>query len=318
MAEHTFFGLLPPQATEIAKGVDDLFIFITAISVFFFLLVIGLMLSFARKYRAEKNPVPTDIHENLPLEILWTAIPTLILGVIFVWGFIVYKDMSAAPGSAYEIRAIGKQWLWKFQYDHGASTVGELYVPARQPVKIILTSDDVLHSLFIPDFRVKKDAVPGMYTSLWFRADEPGEHVIYCAEYCGTNHSGMLGKVIVMEPGKFEEWRSGKLDATATSNGENVPLDIQGKALTEKFGCVACHSTNGSVMVGPSFKGLYGKTETLSDNSKIVVDDAYIRESIIEPQAKVVLGFDPVMATYKGLVKEEDINAIIAYLQTLK
>lgn len=314
MSEKTFFGLLPPQATAIAAEVDALFIFITVISLIFFVLVIGLMLYFVRKYRAENNPVIDNIHENVPLEITWTLVPTLLLAIIFVWGFVVYKDMSTPPGSTYEVRAIGKQWLWQFQYENGKTTVGDLVVPAGQAVKVVMTAEDVLHSLFIPDFRVKKDAVPGMYTHIWFKADEPGEHVIYCAEYCGTSHSNMLGKVIVKSPADFETWISAK-----EGEGQNLTLAQKGEQLLAKNACTSCHSIDGSTLVGPTFKGVWGREELMTSGNKITVDDAYIRESILEPSAKIVKGFETQqMPTFKGSLKEEDINAIIAYLTALK
>jgi cytochrome c oxidase subunit 2 len=244
--------------------------------------------------------------------------------------------MIQAPSDAMEIRVIGKQWLWNFQYEDGRLETGKLVVPLGKPIKLVMSSEDVLHSFFIPNFRVKSDVVPGMYTSVWFEAKVPGEHQVYCTEYCGTTHSGMLAKVEVLEPAQYELWKAGKpyqltgvktpssdLLAAAQSGARlanaNLPLAQQGEKLVAAKGCVACHSLDGSSKIGPSYKGIFGHEAELADGSKSTVDDNYIRESIRKPQAKVVKGFNPVMPPYtEEMIGEQDLGAIIAYIKSLK
>ncbi len=315
MSDKPLFGMLPPQATKIAVEHDLLFIFLFYLSLFFLVLVMGVMVWFVIKYRDGKNTKVGNINHHAPLEIAWTLIPTVILAVVFAWGFVVYKDMTVTPGNAYEIHVNAKQWLFEFQYNEGKSTINELYVPAGRPVVLNMTSSDVLHAFFVPDFRIKKDIVPGAFSKVWFKVEKPGEHVIYCAEYCGTTHSGMIGKVIALSPTDFEEWRSKKDGAL----DENLSLAQQGEIVFKRKACAGCHSVDGSQLVGPSFKGLWSKTEKFADGSSVAVDEAYIRESIIEPNAKVVAGFQAgQMPTYKGNITDAEINAVIAYIQSLK
>ncbi|MBL7716642.1 MAG: cytochrome c oxidase subunit II [Bdellovibrionales bacterium] len=207
---YAFNGHLPIQATEVAKSWDDLWWFLVWLSVFFFILCVGGMIYFALKYKGKPGVKPTYITGNVPIEIVWTAVPFVLLMAIFVWGWVVYVDMTRPPTDAYEIRVVGKQWLWQFQYDDGRTTVNELYVPVNKPVKLTMTSTDVLHSFFVPNFRVKSDVVPGMFTNVWFEATVPGKHQVFCTEYCGTSHSLMLAKVIALNPQDWEAWKAGK------------------------------------------------------------------------------------------------------------
>ena len=250
--------------------------------------------------------------------------------------------MIHAPADAMEVHVVGKQWLWQFVYKNGTSSIGDLYVPVNKPVKLIMSSEDVIHSMFIPNFRVKQDVVPGMYTSVWFETKIPGIHQIFCTEYCGTSHSGMLGRVIALTPDQWRDWVSGKkidvdsLPADPTypgfrSNhlGEGMPasqgtlttglsLAEKGKALTQSKGCVACHSVDGSRLVGPSYKGIFGEDVKLEGGKVVKVDENYIRRSIENPQAEIVEGYPPSMPVYKGLVTEEEIIAITEYIKSLK
>ena len=209
-------GMLPVKATDVAVGWDFLFNTVTWISLFFFVLVIGAMVYFAWKYASKKVGKPTYISHNTLLEVVWTAVPTVLLFVIFFWGWAVYKDMIQAPAGAMEIRVVGKQWLWNFQYDDGRITTNELFVPLNKPVKLIMSSEDVIHSFFVPNFRVKQDVVPGMFTSLWFQPKIAGRHQVYCTEYCGTAHSAMLAHVNVLPDALWNEWRKGKEIKVAT------------------------------------------------------------------------------------------------------
>lgn len=326
---------LPIQATDVAAKWDSLYLFLLGLSAFFFVIVVGGMLVFAYKYRQSASPKSKYIVDNHFLEAFWTVIPTVLLMVIFAWGWSVYKSMVQAPSDAYEVRVIAKQWLWQFQYDDGRTTIGELYVPVNKPVKLVMTSDDVIHSFFVPNFRIKQDVVPGMYTSVWFEANIPGQHQVFCTEYCGTSHSGMLAKIFALDEVQWKAFKKGekitglpnvgvggmampvsesaKLESKALS-----PLALQGKTLMQAKGCVACHSDDGTIKVGPSMKGIYGHDVELVDGTKVKVDDNYLRESMENPAAKVVKGFSPVMPTFKGLLKEEDLNAIITYIKSLK
>ncbi|MBN20570.1 MAG: cytochrome c oxidase subunit II [Bdellovibrionaceae bacterium] len=334
-AADKFAGTLPIQGTNVATGWDMLYWFLIGVSVFFFVGTMAAMVFFAWKYRASSGAKPVDFRGNHLIEIIWTVIPTALVLLIFAWGWVVYKQMVHVPGDAMEIRVIGKQWLWQFIYDDGRKTVGEVYVPVNRPVKLILTSDDVIHGFFIPNFRVKKDVVPGMYTSVWFQAKVPGRHQVFCTEYCGGAHSGMLAKIYALPEADFQAWKRGKkvevkgfdaelankeISGGASSGGQlkKVSLADQGKKLTETKGCIACHSSDGSKLIGPSYKGLFGSKRVFTDGSSVVADENYIRESIENPGKKVVQGFAPSMPTFKGLVNEEELNAIISYIKSLK
>lgn len=331
-AHAAFAGHIPMAATDVAASWDSLYIFLIALSTFFFVLVVGGMLYLAIRYRHKPGIKTKYITDNHFLEAFWTVVPTILLMIIFGWGWNVYLKMTNAPSDAYEVRVIGKQWLWQFQYDHGVTTIGELYVPIGKPVKLIMTSTDVIHSFFVPNFRVKQDVVPGMYTSVWFEAKVPGKHQVYCTEYCGTSHSGMLAQVIVLEDKDWKLWLRGKdigpqpiagmtLEQSAIAAVENAPvvsLAEKGKALAQSKGCVACHSDDGSAKVGPSYKGIFGHDVELADGSKVKVDENYLRESIENPTAKIVKGFAPSMPTFKGLLKEEELGAIISYIKSLR
>jgi len=321
---NVFSSTLPMRGAEIAKSWDHLYWFLVLMSLFFLLIVVGSMVFFAIRYNKDRNPIADKNKGNHLIEIIWTVVPTILVMGLFVWGYVVYKKMVEVPFNAYEVRAIGKQWMWQFQYDTGRMEINKLYVPVNQPVKVILSSDDVLHSFFIPNFRVKKDVVPGMYTYVWFEATVPGEHDLFCAEYCGTSHSGMIGKVVALEPDDWKAFLKGKkieLPASQDSQEGNLKLTSladKGKELSKLKGCVACHSADGTAGVGPTYKGLYGHDVELADGSTVKVDDNYLRESIENPQAKIVKGFNPVMPTFKGLLSEEEMNALMAYIKSLK
>ena len=330
---------LPIQGSDVAVAWDGLYWFLIWLSVFFFILVVGGMIYFAVKYRNRPGIKTEYITDHHGLEAFWTIVPTILLMVIFVWGWVVYKDMVRPPNDAMEIRVVGKQWLWNFQYDDGRVLTNEVYVPVNKPIKFIMSSEDVLHSFFIPNFRVKSDVVPGLYTTVWFEAKIPGEHQVFCTEYCGASHSLMLAKVKVLEADQWEAWKRGKnvlvkeipnnsvreplfKDKAATSQSgtaklENLSLPEQGKKLTEVKGCLACHSSDGTAKIGPSYKGTYGHERELADGSKVKGDENYIRESILNPQAKVVKGFNPVMPPYQGMLSETELNAVIAYIKSL-
>lgn len=318
MADKSHVNFLPLVGSDVAQQWDYLFIFLVVLSFAMCVGIFGTMAWFLFKYREKGSPrkVGNVIH-NQKAEFLWTFLPTVLVIFIFAWAWMVYKRMSVAPEGAIEIRVIGKQWLWQFQYDNGYNAINELVVPENIPVRMIMTSDDVLHSFFIPDFRIKNDVVPGRYTSVWFRARKVGEHLIFCAEYCGTAHSKMLANLKVVP---LDEWRKWLSDSEKPAE-RPASLTAWGQQLWSKKGCNACHSLDGVVGVGPSFKGIWGKTVEMSDGSKNLVDENYIRESIEYPggsKDKIVKGFQPVMPSFKGLIDEEELNAIIALIKSLK
>jgi cytochrome c oxidase subunit 2 len=301
--------LFPEQASNLAPEVDNLYFFITAVTAFFAVLVVILVIVFAIKYRDKTGEkVGAPITGSIPLELGWSIIPFVISMAIFAWSTIVFFHLVRAPEQTLEIYSTGKRWMWRFQHLDGASEINALHVPLGRPVKVIFTSEDVLHSLFIPAFRVKADAIPGRYSSIWFTATRAGEYHLFCAEYCGTKHSGMIGTVTVMEPGDYQAWLSG--------GGGGVTMAARGEQLFQQLGCIGCHLNDGSGR-GPSLAGKFGAQETLANGTTITVDDTYIRESILTPQAKLVAGYGPLMPTFQGLVNEDGVMSLIEYIKSL-
>ena len=303
------FPLFPEQASTMASRVDALFFFLIAVSVFFVGLIFVLILVFAVKYRRRtENERPEPIEGKLWLEVAWSVIPFGLTMVMFVWGAIIFLDIHNPPEDALEISIVGRQWMWKAQHPTGQSEINELHVPVGQPVKLIMTSEDVIHDVYLPAFRVKQDVLPGRYTRVWFEASKAGVYQLFCAEYCGTQHSGMIGRVVVLEPAEFEKWLSG--GATGMS------LVDQGASLFKRFGCETCHGAGGTNR-GPSLAGLFGTTVKLQGGNTVTADENYIRESILDPRAKIVAGYSPIMPTFKGLVSEEGLIQLIAYIKSL-
>ena len=304
------FPLFPEQASTMAPRVDQLYYFLLGISVFFATLILILIVTFAVKYRRRSDDErPRPISGNLGLEILWTLVPLSLTLVMFVWGARLYFITFYPPSDALEINVVAKQWMWKAQHAEGRSEIDELHIPTGRPIKLIMTSQDVIHDFFVPAFRVKNDVLPGRYTTLWFEATKPGAYRLFCSQYCGTQHSGMIGHIIALEPAEFQAWLSG--GATVVS------MATAGENLFQKLGCVSCHAQNDTGR-GPSLVGLLGKTVRLQSGASVTADEDYIRESIINPQAKIVAGYPPIMPTFKGLISEDGIMQIIAYLKSLK
>jgi cytochrome c oxidase subunit 2 len=310
---------VPEVASSFAGKVDGVLWFITILSLVFFVLITILLVYFSFKYkRRTENDETPHITGNETLAIIWTIIPSALLMVIFVYAFIVYKEMRTPPADAVEVNVTAKQWLWVFNYGNGKSTINELYVQHNRPVKMVMRADDVLHSFFVPAFRVKQDTVPGMYTQLWFKPTKVGTYDLFCAEYCGTGHSNMLAKVYVMSPEAYSRWEKGDEEQGIVGTGVAKSSVDMGKDLYTNKGCNACHSIDGSVGVGPSFKALFGKSEPLQDGTTIEVDENYLRESILIPQTKMVQGYAPVMPSFKGILKDEEVDALVAYIKSLK
>ncbi|HOX77918.1 MAG TPA: cytochrome c oxidase subunit II [Bacteroidales bacterium] len=298
-------------ASNFVHGVDLTFIIILGISLFFLVGITAVMIYFVIRYSRKRNPKATNIEGNTKLEILWTVIPLILVLVMFWFGWVGYQPMRKVPEGAIPVKAIGQMWSWSFEYPNGKKSA-ELVVPLNKPVKLDLFSRDVLHSLYIPAFRIKEDVVPGKNNYMWFTALELGEYDLYCAEYCGERHSYMLSKVKVLPEAEYESWLV----------QSDIPADEHpGLSVLKQNGCIACHSLDGSKIVGPSFKGIYGhEVEVITDGKerKIIVDDEYILKSIYEPNADVVKGFNPgLMISYKEQLKEEDVKKIIEYIKGL-
>jgi cytochrome c oxidase subunit 2 len=305
----TNLPFFPEQASAQAAQVDGIYFFMVAVTAFFSLLIAVLVVVFAFKYRRRSDDeVGVAIHGSLALELLWTFIPLGIAMVMFAWGAKVFFDLYRPPAGAMEIFVVGKQWMWKVQHADGQREINDLHVPIGRPVKLVMGSEDVIHSYYIPAFRVKADVIPGRYNSLWFTATKPGRYHIFCAEYCGTKHSGMIGWITAMEPAEYQAWLAG---GPATLS----PV-AAGEKLFRDLACNTCHLQDAQAR-GPVLAGLFGKTIELQGGGTAVVDEAYLRESIVNPQAKVVAGFQPIMPTFQGLVTEEQLLQLIAYVRSL-
>lgn len=305
------FSLWPKQASSQAMHVDIFYIFMLAVTAFFTLLIAGLVVFFAVKYRRREGAPPPEKFENVKLELAWTIIPLLISVVMFVWGAKLVVASSKPPENAMEIHVIGKQWMWHIQHANGRREINELTVPVGRPIKLIMQSQDVIHSFFVPAFRAKQDVLPGRYSYLWFEPTTPGEYHLFCTEYCGLQHSGMIGKVRVLSQPDYERWLS------MSPTGEEA-MHVAGAKLFTQYGCATCHSQQ-----GPSMAGLYGSERivwsgTPDKESKVIADDNYLRESILYSKAKIVKGYSPaLMPTFQGLLTEENVSQLIAYIKTV-
>jgi cytochrome c oxidase subunit II len=302
------FPLWPARASTTAGSVDALYIFLVALSLFMSVAIFTMICIFALRYRRRKGREAEQIEGSNVLEFTWSAIPLVIFLFIFAWGAVVYFKERTPPRGATQIYVVAKQWMWKLQHEEGQREINELHVPVGRDVEMIMTSQDVIHSFYVPAFRIKQDVLPGRYTTLWFHATRSGTYHLFCAEYCGTQHSGMIGQVVVLEPAQYEAWLSGGLaSGSLASNGQNI---------FQQLACITCHrpDTQGR---GPNLVGLFGKPVQLEDGRTVIADENYIRESILNPSAKIVSGFKPIMPVFQGLVSEEQLNALIAYIKSL-
>jgi len=308
----TGLRFFPEEASTLARGVDELFLSLVAISLFFGLLVAGMIIVFMIRYRRrhddERAP---DIHGSLLLEAVWTAIPLAIALGIFAWGASLFAAIRRPPNDALRVSVVGKQWMWKVQHLEGKREINELHVPVGRSVELVMTSEDVIHSFFVPAFRVKMDVVPGRYSTMWFEATKAGTYHLFCAEYCGTLHSEMIGRIVAMDPADFQAWLAGQEPGKPT-----ISMVDAGQALFASQGCASCHT--GTSARGPSLAGIVGSQQKLADGRTVVVDDAYLRQSILDPSAHVVQGYEPLMPTYQGLIGEEDLMRLIAYIRSLE
>jgi cytochrome c oxidase subunit II len=302
------FRLFPEQASTFAPQVDYLYGFLIAVTTFFTGLIVVLVVGFAIKYRRRPGREEAEHTETgMGLELLWTAIPSVLVLVMFVWGAALFLAESVPPKGAQDIYVVGRQWMWKVQHPNGRREINELHVAAGRAVKLTVASQDVVHSFYIPAFRIKQDAIPGQYRTMWFQPTKPGEYHLFCAEYCGTNHSRMIGRIVVMEDIDYQKWLGGVTEQTPVEEGRELFVQLD---------CVSCHGT-GSRQRCPPLGNLFGKQEQLENGQTVPVDEAYVRESILEPKAKIVRGYEPVMPSFNGQVTEEQILALIAYIKSL-
>jgi cytochrome c oxidase subunit II len=306
-------GFWLPDSAANYPAMDRVFEMILIISSLLFLLVAGLLVYFVVRYRRRPGRAPqASPSHNAWLETAWTVIPVLLVSVIFYQGFTAFVRMQTPPPNCYDLRVSARQWAWQFVYPNGYIDK-ELHVPAGEPVRLTMTSEDVIHGLWIPALRVKQDVVPGRYTSLWFQADRIGTYDLLCTQFCGDEHSSMLSSVVVQDRKDYDAWLKDAANFLKT-----MPPAEAGKALYHRRGCSQCHSIDGIAGTGPSLRGIYGKPVRLSDGRDVLVDDNYVRESILDPQAKIVAGFQPVMSTYKGQLSDAEITAIIEFIKSLK
>jgi len=306
----SWIPFVPPSASTLSGKVDALYFYLSGVTAFFVLLIFGVLIFFVIMYR-RRSPyeIPRPIAGSHKLEMLWSVIPFLIAMSMFAWGAQLYFQNRRPPTNAVEVYVVGKQWMWKIQHTTGQREINELHVPVGRRFKLIITPGDVIHDFFIPAFRIKADVVPGRYTTQWFEATKPGTYHLFCAEYCGMNHSGMIGSVVVMEPTEFDNWLSGNTNQQSPA--------VAGQQLYQTLGCVSCHGATGEGGRGPALGGVFGSQVFLNNGQTVKADEAYIRESIVNPQAKLVNGFGPIMPTFQGQISEEQLVQVLAFIKSL-
>jgi cytochrome c oxidase subunit 2 len=301
--------LMPEQASTFAQEVDLFYIALVLLTVFFTVAVAAVAAYFMVKYhRKRADEIPENIHGAMLLEITWTVAPLIISLGIFAWGVKLFYEMYTPPKDSMEVFVTGKQWMWRAQHPDGRREINELHVPLGRRVKLTMTSEDVIHSYYIPAFRTKMDAVPGRYTTMWFEATKPGSYHLFCAEYCGTQHSGMVGTVHVLDKAEYQAWLAG-------TRGGVTPAQA-GQTLFNTLGCVSCHKEDNSGR-GPSLAGVYGSQQKLDNGQSVLVDDVFVRESILNPHTKIAAGYPLLMSTYQGQLTEEEVGQLIAYLKSI-
>jgi cytochrome c oxidase subunit II len=307
----SWLPFMPESASTFSQDVDALYFYLSGVTLFFSLLIAGVLTFFVIKYR-RRSPfeIPRPVAGSHKLETIWSVIPFVIALSMFGWGAKIYFDQSRPPSNSNEIYVVGKQWMWKIQHTTGQREINELHVPVGRRVKLIMTSEDAIHSFYIPAFRIKTDVLPGRYTIEWFEATKAGKYHLFCAEYCGMNHSGMIGSVVVMEPTEFDNWLGG-------NSSQQAPA-VAGQQLYQSLGCVSCHGANGEGGRGPALAGLFGRQIFLNNGQSLIADEGYVRESIENPQAKLVSGFGPIMPTFQGQITPEQLIQIMAFIKSLQ
>lgn len=301
--------LFPPSASTIASGVDNLYFFLLAVTLLFTVIIFCSVFYFAIRYRRRRpDELPRPIEGSVPLEVTWIVIPFIITMIMFFWGAGLYFKNAETPPDALDVYVVGKQWMWKLQHTGGQREINELHVPIGQAVKLTMTSQDAIHSFYVPAFRIKQDVIPGRYTTIWFQPTKAGTFHLFCAEYCGNQHSGMVGRVVVMERAAYQQWLGGSVA------GETMAT--AGERLFQRLACANCHHADGNGR-GPSLRALFGTTVRLESGQTVVVDNAYLLESILNPGAKVVTGYSNIMPVFKGLISEEGLMQLTAYIKSL-
>ncbi len=302
-------ALFPREASTIAPWMDALYFFLLAMTLLGVILVGALLVAFSLRYRREKHPVAVPIEGSTLLEATWTIIPLAIFLVCFVWGALLYFRIYNPPVNAMNIYIVGKQWMWKAEHPGGQHEINALHVPIGRPVQLTMISQDVFHSFSIPDFRVKREVIPGRYTTVWFQATEAGTYHIFCTQYCGTNHSQMIGEVTALSPEDYQKWTQ--------ESTSGMSLAQNGERLFASMGCNACHSGSASAR-GPNLAGVYGSKLQLAGGSEVLVNDAYLRDAILNPSEHVTAGYAPIMPTYQGQISEEGLIDLVEYVKTLQ
>jgi cytochrome c oxidase subunit 2 len=302
-------ALFPAEASGIAPYVDALYFFLVAMTIFGTMFVAILLLVFSVRYRREKNPVATQIEGSTLLEATWTIIPLAIFLVTFVWGALLYFRIYDPPTNAMNIYIVGKQWMWKAEHPGGQHEINALHVPTGKPIQLTMISQDVFHSFSIPDFRIKREVIPGRYSTVWFEATQVGTYHLFCTQYCGTQHSGMVGEVTVMTPGDYKKWLE------QSNSGQSLAQN--GERLFASMGCNSCHNGTAAAR-GPSLAGVYGSKLTLTDGRQILVDDAYLRNAILNPSEHVTAGFAPIMPTYQGQISEDGLIDLVEFIKNMQ
>jgi cytochrome c oxidase subunit 2 len=301
--------LFPEQASTAAAQVDAAYIFLICVSAFFALLISLLIIYFAIKYRRRsEDELPQPVAGSLLLELIWTVIPFLLAMVMFVWGASIFFKLARPPAGAMDVYLVAKRWMWKFQHVTGQREINELHVPVGRAVRLTMASEDVIHSFYVPAFRVKGDVVPGRYRTTWFQATKAGEYRLFCAEYCGTRHAAMGGKIVVMQPGDYEAWLSGGTQAGSMAEA--------GERLFNELACHTCHKLDASGR-GPVLAGIFGSDVKMQSGEVVHVDETYLRESVLNPHARLTAGYPDIMPTFQGQISEEGLLQLIAYIKSL-
>ncbi len=303
-----YIPFFPEQASKMAFQVDALYLFILGVTIFFTTLVAVLIVVFGIKYRKDKHPVPHQIEGSVPLEIFWSAVPLGIAMVIFAWGAILFLQQNRPPRGALDVYGVGKQWMWKFQHPGGQREINQLHVPVGRPVRVTLISQDVIHAFYVPAFRTQMDAIPGRYTTAWFEPTKAGTYHLFCSMYCGTKHAGMVGEVVAMEPADYEQWLRG--------TGAFGSLATEGQKVFARMGCVTCHRGDNDAR-GPNLFKLYGTQVRLQDGTRVLADESYIRESVLNPSSKIVYGYQNIMPTFQGQLNEDELIELVEYVKAL-
>lgn len=302
------FPIHPEAASTVANQIDVFYFFLVGLSAVMAILIALAIIVFSIKYRRRSAmEIPPVLIENKIVEITWIVVPFIVFMAIFVWSAWLFFDIQRMPAETMDVNVVAKQWMWKFQHPTGQTEINDLHVPVGQPVRLVMISQDVIHNFFVPEFRVHTDVLPNRYRYQWFEATKPGVYNLFCSEYCGTEHSKMIGKVYVMEQSEYETWLAGGATGSAAD---------QGGQLFQKFACNTCHSDTASAR-GPSLTGVFGDSVTLSTGEVVTVDEGYIRESILNPRAKIVQGYDAIMPSFQGQLSEEQVLQLIAYIKSL-